>query len=153
MKKNIKYILFGLYVLSFIVVASTLIWIYTGDAPPLCMFLGEVFFVIWLVTGLIMIILSDFKNTSLKPSKADKFEIRAEHELCSAIVEVNNLYQLMLTDTAHKEELEEAYLKAREVFQIKAKMYDAVFHKNTVIVDGKDENGNVIEITFESHSR
>lgn len=49
MKKTMKYILLGLYILSFIIVAASLIWTYVGDPAPIWTTLSMVFFVIWLI--------------------------------------------------------------------------------------------------------
>ncbi len=49
MKKTIKDILLGLYVLSFVIAMVSLLWISAGNPPAIWTTLGQVFMVLFLV--------------------------------------------------------------------------------------------------------
>lgn len=66
MKKPVKYILLGLYMLSFVIVAASLIWTYAGDPPPLCTTLAKVFFVLWLICFFLLQFYIECKKTDVR---------------------------------------------------------------------------------------
>ncbi len=80
MKKYVKYILLGLYILSFIIVSASLIWIYTGDPPPLCTTLAKVFFVLWLICVFLLQFYIEHKKTLVSCKKES--ELKEQNTKC-----------------------------------------------------------------------
>lgn len=151
MKKPVKYILLGLFVLSFIIVTTSLIWTYAGSAPSICATLSKIFFVLWLVCFFLLQFYMESKNTRVCHNESSTTKERAYRELCCAAVAVNRCYHLMLdAGEERRAEQEVAYQKARQAFHYKAEMYDAIFQTRTVLIEGTDEEENILEITFES---
>lgn len=152
MKKNTKYILLGLFTLSFLIVSGALVWIYTGDPPPICITLAKGFFVPWLVCFFLMQFYIAGKDAKAGSKGLYEMKDCAHRELCSTTVIINHYYHLMIKekDVEDRARLEASYYKAREAFQHKAEMCDAILQTRTVLIEEKDDDGNIIEITFDS---
>lgn len=151
MKKHVKYIILGIFVLLTVTVLAFVVWSHSNS--PLRTILATTFFVLWLGCSFFMQFHVEGINSQVHHKKPETMKERADCELHHAVVKVNRYYHFMLNAEAQEQndDYEQLYLRATEEFKHKAEMYDAIFSTRTVLVYGKDhEEGKVIEITFES---
>lgn len=87
-------------------------------------------------------VLGKFRESAAMKKRADK-------ELYRVVLDVNNYYHLMhnIESEVMRATYRELYLNAKKEFEIKAKMYDAIFLTKTVLVYAK-ENGEMKNVAY-----